>query len=446
VPSRLFSLLGRAGVLLSLLFSIEMPLLAVPPSKGAVGTDGPDAEVKEFRLDELEATLRTMNPGPERDYFAGVLANRTGRTKDSIRLLNGALSSIRESQAARAAVALEALADDYNKSFRYDDAARTYDDLLTHFAGQLDSEQLQGTRDDAGVMRLLRGAPAQTIAWKGPTRLKTERNVLGSVITELTVNGIKEKWLLDTGANLSVVSRSFARQLGLKTLPGFGQTMGGVTGIENPLQVAMLPMLQMGGATLQNVVVLVLDDSNLKIGMGAQAYQINAIVGYPVFEALGAITFQHDGWFEAGDAIRHSATSTRMYMKLLMPVIECGVGGKDLPFSFDTGASGTNLSIRYFERFRGEVGSWKKGENKSFGAGGLMERAIYLQPKLDLAVGGRIATLKNVPIFTVKMGSDIDGLYGNVGQDMVSRFDSFTLDFSKMTFSLGAPLPPQGRQ
>jgi hypothetical protein len=49
--------------------------------------------------------------------------------------------------------------------------------------------------------------------------------------------------------------------------------------------------------------------------------------------------------------------------------------------------------------------------------------------------------MKHVPIFTVKMGSDIDELYGNLGQDMVSGFDSFTLDFSKMTFSLGAPLP-----
>jgi hypothetical protein len=60
-----------------------------------------------------------------------------------------------------------------------------------------------------------------------------------------------------------------------------------------------------------------------------------------------------------------------MYMRLLMPVIECGVEGKNLPFSLDTGASGTNLSVRYYERFRNEVGSWKRGENKSFGADGI---------------------------------------------------------------------------
>ena len=59
----------------------------------------------------------------QRDYFAGVLANRSGHIDDSILLLNRALPNIRESQAKRAAIALEALADDYNKSFRYGDAA-----------------------------------------------------------------------------------------------------------------------------------------------------------------------------------------------------------------------------------------------------------------------------------------------------------------------------------
>jgi predicted aspartyl protease len=340
---------------------------------------------------------------------------------------------------------LEALADDYNKSFRYGDAARSYDDLLAHFANQMSGPQLQGTKDDAGVAHLLRGAPAQTIAWQGPTRLKTGRNPIGSVVTDLTVNGVRGPWLLDTGANVSVVSRSFARRIGVKPLPGFGQTMAGITGIENPLQAAVLPTLQMGGATLHNVVVLILDDANLKISMGKQAYQINAIVGYPVFQALGAITFSHAGGFEAGDTARRSATGTRMYMKLLMPVIECGVEDHDLPFSFDTGASGTNLSIRYYERFRGEAGMWKKGENKSFGAGGLRRREIYLQPKLDLVVGDKTATLRRVPIFTVRMGSDIDELYGNLGQDLVAGFESFTLDFSAMTFSLGAPIMVRGR-
>lgn len=435
---------GRASLLPCLLLCLHIPMLAASVGGPAIPAGGPDAEVKEFRLGDLKTRLQTMQPGPEHDYFAGVLANRTGHIDDSIRLLNEALPGIRKSSPVRAAVALETLADDYNKSFHYAEADRTYADLLNHFAQQLDREQLQGTKDDAGVIHLLRDAPAQTITWQGPVRLKTRRDSIGSMVTALTVNGVREQWLLDTGANLSVVSRSFARRLGLKPLPGFGQTMSGLTGTENRLQVAVLPILRMSGATLHNVVMLILDDANLKIKLPNESYQINAIIGYPVFQAMGAVTFLHDGGLEAGNTAQYDADGTTMYMRLLMPVIMCGVRGKELPFSFDTGASGTLLSIRYYEQFRGDSEAWKTGENATAGAGGIVRRKIYLLPRLELTVGKKIATIKNVPVFPTKIGSDKDELYGNLGQDMVAGFASFTLDFSKMIFSLGAPLPAHG--
>ena len=120
------------------------------PSKSEVDEDGPDVEVTELRFDELEARLRTMEPGPERDYFTGVLANSTGRFTESVRLLNSVLPVVRTSRPDRAAVALEDLADDYTKSFQYADAVRADDDLLAHFSSQLKPEELQGTKNDVG--------------------------------------------------------------------------------------------------------------------------------------------------------------------------------------------------------------------------------------------------------------------------------------------------------
>jgi len=440
---RYLTVLGKTSVLLCLSTCIHMPVHALPLEKRATITNGPDADVKYFRLEELQAKLRTMPPGPERDYFEGVLANRSGQVNESIRLLDSALPEIRTSYRSRAAMALETLADDYNKSFRYADAARAYDDLLAHFGDQLNGEELQGTKDDAGVAHLLRGAPAQSIVWHGPTRLKTERDAIGSLVTELTANGIRENWLLDTGANMSVVSRSFARRLGLQPLPGFGQTMSGLTGIENPLQVAVLPVLKMGGATLRNVVVLILDDANLNIKLPNKSYQINGIIGYPVFRSLGTVRFHRNSFLEAGSPAQHGTSETRMYMRFLMPVIQCETAGKDLPFTFDTGADGTFLSVRYYEQFRDGVSKWKEGENATAGGGGMVRRKIYLLPELNLKVGTSVATIRNVPIFPTTIGSDKDALYGNLGQDFVAGFESFTLDFVKMTFSLGAPVTAQ---
>ena len=172
-------------------------LFAVVPFFGVQADDALDTEVRDFALPQLEARLKTMPAGPELHYFMGVLANRSGRIEESIRLLESVLPELRKTNPARAAVTLEALADDYLKTFRYADAARAYDDLLANFSGRLEKAKLQGTQDDAGVAHVLSRAPVQTMRMHGLARLKTERNPIGSLVTELKVNGVKERWLLE---------------------------------------------------------------------------------------------------------------------------------------------------------------------------------------------------------------------------------------------------------
>jgi hypothetical protein len=414
-------------------FVLMLPALLHPQTQQRLPEGNPDAELADFQFGALAAQVKTMPPGPERDYFAGVLANRTNQTAESIRLLSAALPALRASQPARAAIALETLAYDDNKSFHYADAARAFDELR--------ALKPPGDPDDAGVAHVLGSAPPQTITWNGPVHLKTERNPMGLLVTDLTVNGVQAPWLLDTGANQSVVSRSFARRLKLDPLPGNAETQAGITGIENPMRIAVLPEVEIGGATVRNIVVLILDDSNLHFNLGKTNYQIDAVLGYPVFQALGAVTFEHNGWFDAGPSALPSAGGSPLYMDLLTPVIVCDVEGQPLPFSLDTGAESSELSLRYYRRFLSQTKAlaWKRGKNQSWGAGGLVKRTIYLQPKLSLAVGGTTATLEHVSIFTGKMGG-IDEFYGNLGQDLLAPYASFTIDFTNMRFRLGPPL------
>ena len=418
---------------------LQIPVFATPVVQSAGTGSTPDADLADFRLDQLQAELEKMSRGPERDYLAGLLANRRGQAGQSIELLKRGLPALRQARDARASVALKALADDYTKIFAYDAAAKAYDDLFALFP----NENKGGTRDDAGVLHLLAGAKPMTIAWHGPTRLRTTWNAIGSRVTELEVNGVKEQWLLDTGANYSVISRSLARRLGLKILPGSALTGSGLTGLENPLQAAVLPSIRVGGATLQNVIVLILDDANLKISIGDQSYQINAVLGYPVFQAMQVITFTHGGEFEAGRAAYRSGRGLPMYMRRLTPVVNLRANGLALPFTLDTGASGTDLSLRYYERFKDSDLEWKQDEDEVAGAGGIIKRNIYTQPVLRLGIGDKIAVLRNVSITPKKTNAGLDELYGNIGQDMFARFESFTLDFADMAFKVGAPVSQQ---
>ena len=51
------------------------------------------------------------------------------------------------------------------------------------------------------LARILSRTPPQTISWHGPVKLKTSKNPIGSRVAELMVNGVRESWILDTGAN-----------------------------------------------------------------------------------------------------------------------------------------------------------------------------------------------------------------------------------------------------
>jgi len=66
-----------------------------------------------------------------------------------------------------------------------------------------------------------------------------------------------------------------------------------------------------------------------------------------------------------------------------------------------------------------------------------VKRKIYIQPQVKLGIGDKTVTLEKVSILTSGTGTGNENLYGNLGQDVVANFESFTLDFSTMTFSLG---------
>jgi Aspartyl protease len=392
---------------------------------------------------QLKSEITKTSPGPLRDFFAGVLAAREGRDEEAIQLFTQALPSLRRTAPDRAALALRLLADIYDREGLYARSRPLYDELENSgLLSRLTQTDRQGARDDGELSRVLAGSPAQTITRTGPVHLITSRkNPLGVITTELTLNGVHSEWILDTGANESVISRSLASQLHLPILPGVAHTSGGVTGIENELHAALLPSLPLGGVTARNVVLLVLDDTNLTISNGnGRSYRIAGIIGFPVLRALGRITFHHDGTLDATVDGGSASAGSPLELRLLNPVTEAAVEGELLPFTLDTGASGTNLSVRFFDRFQAEAPTWKKVQTKNFNAGGETTSQSYLVPSIALGVGGRTVILHKLAVTPAAQHADIDTLFGNLGEDLFQSVQSFTFDFPNMRFVMGPPL------
>jgi predicted aspartyl protease len=393
-----------------------------------------DSLIQERDYPELERKLPLAHLSEsDRDYFEGVLANRKNQLQKSIALLEKVVPQLRQNQPARAAVALRTLAGNYVKTFRYADADHAFSDLLKNFAKQYDKAERQSLEDDAQTNRLLVNAPAQTVDFSGSTTIPTHHSKVGTIDADFTVAGVTTSWVLDTGANLSVVSESLARKMHLELSKGQARTQG-ITGAENPLHVALIPEMKVGSATVRNAVVMVLPDSSLNVKFQGGSYQIDAILGYPVLSALGQLTFTKDEHLVIDS--KSEDRGAVMYMQELTPLLQAQVDGRDLLFSFDTGAQSTVFTIKYYNAFSKDFRTMSKNKHGISGAGGVKMVDSFTYPIVKLQVGDQTVTLKNIPVFAEALRTDLDLLFGNIGRDLTDNFQSFTLDFKAMRFRL----------
>ena len=386
---------------------------------------------------DLTRDLTKAPSGLEHDLFAGVLANRTSQFDESLRLLTP-ISLTTDVPRNLMALALGALADDYLKTFHYAQASALYTRLLGDFADVLPPVLLKDDQDDADTIKLLLNAPPQTIDITTPIDIPTKSDHLKSITADLTVHNITTPWILDTGANFSVVSESFARQLGLTLSTGIAHTQG-ATGAENPLRIAILDTLPIGTAAVHNVVLLVLPDANLTIPSGRKSYVIPAILGYPVFQALGIIRFTHDHHFQAGPTLALTGDSSPIYMEKLNVLFSARTHNLSRPFLFDSGADATTFFLPYYREFATDFLHQKEGTRNGYGAGGTSTDHVFILDHVDLELANRIIDLQHVAVFKTPQNTLSDEYEGSLGRDFINDLDTLTLDLTHDRVYPGKP-------
>ena len=390
-----------------------------------------DTDAARLRYDNLALDLATTPPGPEHDLFAGVLADRTNHLDEAITLL-APLASDPTFSPTRLALVLGSLADANLKLFRYAQASALYTRLLTEAPSGLSPALLKDDQDDAETIKLLLNAPPQTIDITTPIDLPTHNDHLKSITADLTVHNITAPWILDTGANFSVVSESFARQLGLTLSTGIAHTQG-ATGAENPLRVAILDTLPIGNATVHNVVLLVLPDANLTLQSGRKSHVIPAILGYPVFQALGIIRFTHGHHFQAGPTLPLPSDaspdySAPIYMEKLNILFSCRTHNLSRAFLFDSGANATTFFLPYYREFPADLLHEAQGTRNGFGAGGTSTDQVYILAHVDLELANRYIDLQRIAVFKNPTNTLADEYEGSLGRDLINSLDTLTLD------------------
>jgi hypothetical protein len=392
--------------------------------------------VREKRYIEFERQLESAQglSALDRALFEGILANRRNQVSKSIHLLEPLAHSLAQGPIDRAELGLCTLGDDYAKNLRYGDAADNYT-LLSRLPGY--------TEDDTGCQaglegerwELLRQSPAQSTAIAGPFTLEENRTPVGLLEVSVQAPHFVDHWILDTGANLSAVSRTVAAQLGL-TLSAATSTAQGSGGILVRVHTAVIPEIQIGRATIRNLPVLVFEDNDLSFRQ--MSYQIHGSIGFPVLQSLGRITFHSDGRFAVHEApLRKKAHPPNLYLEGFTVLIQTELRGEPHLLTLDTGATGTFLSKQYYEEHKTEFDAEEPRELEMIGAGGSTIIHSYVLPDVTLNIGGRGVELQDVYVLTESTGLPAE-FAGNLGQSAVGLLSSYTLDFRNMTLSVDA--------
>jgi len=384
---------------------------------------------------ELESALMSKSNlnASDRSFFEGVMANRRNRVAESIRTLEPLLPSLSSTNKERAIIALSTLADDYEKAFRYSDAADAYAQLEIRFGSSMSENERRRASTEAARWNLLRGAPPQSVEVAGPFTVPITRDKVG--LPEVTVNfgSVRESLILDTGANLSAISLSLAQRLGLK-LSRSVATSRGIAGPRMAVHTAVIPELKLGEARLRNVAVIVIDDKNLTIP--GLHYHIPGSIGFPVLSALGKITFFADG--RLGVDSRPgvpSPSGKNLFLQRLTLIVPAAIGGMERLFVIDTGSQGSFFTSQYYFEHRNDFASQTIGEVELAGAGGVRTYSAYGTDNLNIQMGGACTQVNEIPVITETRGVPDDKFYGNIGQRILSQFKSYTFDFHNMTFS-----------
>jgi predicted aspartyl protease len=271
-----------------------------------------------------------------------------------------------------------------------------------------------------------RGSGAPVAVWLDKVGLIRLPVVIGTATQEAVI---------DTGANLSVVSASTARRLGLRMTEGdaaVGNSLGGDVAV----RLGIADRLEIAGALLSNVVFLVMDDEALTFPVPG-GYRIDAIIGLPVLRALGRFSFEASNSFRVEPMRFAAATATNLRMSGSDPYVVVAVAGKEHPLFLDTGANSSLLAVR-FAREHPELKGTQRLESGRAGAGGVERVHRQKIEQVPIRVGRVEANLSSLKVETEPTPGEEDR-YGVLGADLLRTFERVTLDFQAMTLEVDAP-------
>ncbi len=384
-----------------------------------------------FKLERYLTQHSASVPEKSLAYYRAVLANFFNRPTQSAAFVESFRKNYGELLQPRQHVSLlEMQIDNMIKLFRYKEATRYSQILLAEYKEALKPEELADLENTSRIWQALSEEAAQKTGIRADTQIPFTRDLAGLINVKVTSDNKNfHDFVFDTGANLSVVSESYATQLSIRKLPGTFR-IHAVTGLEVEAGIGICPKFEVSGILVTNAVFIIFPDEALEFGGGI--YKINGILGFPVISQWEEIAIHQEGYLFV-PRVPQARELRNFGLEQLIPVVELVIYDDSLAFTYDTGAQVTLFNVSFFQKYQDRIRHTGEETEVEFGgAGGHIKVPAYKLSNLAVGVGGHATILDEVYVKTTSTMPNDAYYFGNMGRDLMEPFGRVVMNFKYM--------------
>lgn len=388
---------------------------------------------KAHRYFELHDALAEMknDASPELNFFRAAAANTDNRLNEAIVGLLGYLQSgPSDTPRPLARDAWINLANTYCRAGQYRKAGEAYRLILERFGAELDAAQKSNYENQAILWPALADVPPQSVEVFKDSAIPTEKRGFPIRIKDKVIY----VWY-DTGASLSVLCESAAKDLGL-TLLASGLKIQSAAGKWLDSRAAVLPELRLGEVVVRNAVFLVLRDELFPVRQVRPGVERRGLIGMPILTALKEFIETKEGRLLIPAAPRPRSSRNMLFFGF-KPIVEVLHRGDRLSLCVDIGSSATFLYPPFFHRYREDIESHSKLRDIMMGTlGGSRTVAVHMLDEFAFRLADRNVSLPKIMVHTEETHRESAYFDGVLGRDVLAQCSKLIFNFESMSFIL----------
>ena len=255
------------------------------------------------------------------------------------------------------------------------------------------------------------------------------------IVSPVTINGHSTRLTIDTGATISAVTESQAKNLGLRLIAS-QPLFEGFTGKNQQMShYAVADLLEMGHTVLRNVSFVVLPD-DLDVFSEVPPSE-RGIIGMPVLLAVQTLHWDRAHNLSLGfPAKPFDVRNANLSFEGLDTLAQVEVAGHRLAVHLDTGSSLSTMWPMFVKNYPELLEGSHESKTNLNGATGSADIRSAIMPELRMTVAGFPILFRDAPVLLQSTIKSSWWHFGLLGVDKLAQASEVTLDFKAMRIDL----------